>query len=79
MQIAGTYIPRNTFPQLPWGTLKNPSYIKTEQGDTTTSNAEFGRQSIAYRWMVQVWTKDTLYGRLTNGTEVIDPLSNLIL
>ena len=32
MQQVGTYIPRNTFPQLPWGTLKNPKYIKTTHG-----------------------------------------------
>lgn len=33
MQQRGTYIPRKTFPQLPWGTLKNPTYIKTKQGN----------------------------------------------
>ena len=33
MQQRGTYIPRRTFPQLPWGTLKNPSYIQTKQGN----------------------------------------------
>jgi delta24(24(1))-sterol reductase len=29
----GTYIPRRTFPQLPWGTLTNPQVIKTKHGD----------------------------------------------
>lgn len=33
MQLRGTYIPRMTFPQLPWGTLKNPTYIKTKHGN----------------------------------------------
>lgn len=28
----GTFIPRWTFPQLPWGTLHNPRYITTEHG-----------------------------------------------
>ena len=29
MQMQGTYKYRWTFPQLPWGTLKNPTYIQT--------------------------------------------------
>src|ERR1043165_6595033 len=33
MILNGSYIPRYTFPQLPWGTLKNPSYLKTKQGN----------------------------------------------
>lgn len=32
MQLAGTYVERNTFPQLPWGTVKNPTSIKTPHG-----------------------------------------------
>ncbi|PIS00336.1 MAG: delta(24(24(1)))-sterol reductase [Chlamydiae bacterium CG10_big_fil_rev_8_21_14_0_10_35_9] len=32
MQLRGTYIKRKTFPQLPWGTLKDPKYIKTSDG-----------------------------------------------
>jgi len=32
MQMRGNYLPRWTFPQLPWSVLKNPRYIKTEQG-----------------------------------------------
>src|SRR4051812_15663141 len=32
MQLKGTYIPRNAFPQLPWGTLSNPKFIKTKHG-----------------------------------------------
>lgn len=34
MQLAGTYIARKAFPQLPWGTLKNPKYLKTTNGGT---------------------------------------------
>lgn len=33
-QLKGTYIPRFTFPQLPWGTLKNPKYLKTQCGSS---------------------------------------------
>ncbi|PRP79388.1 hypothetical protein PROFUN_12986 [Planoprotostelium fungivorum] len=33
MQQRGIYIERKTFPQLPWGTIKNPRYIKTEHGN----------------------------------------------
>ncbi len=27
MMMSGTYIPRSTFPQLPWGTIANPKYV----------------------------------------------------
>lgn len=33
MQIKGTFVKRYTFPQLPWGTLKDPKFMKTENGD----------------------------------------------
>jgi len=33
MQIEGTYTPRYTFPQLPWGTLTQPDYIQTQHGN----------------------------------------------
>ena len=32
MKLKGTYVPRNSFPQLPWGTLENPKYLQTECG-----------------------------------------------
>lgn len=32
MQLRGTYIKRNAFPQLPWGTIENPQTIKTADG-----------------------------------------------
>jgi Delta24(24(1))-sterol reductase len=32
MQQRGTFVKRKAFPQLPWGTLKNPKYIKTASG-----------------------------------------------
>lgn len=32
MQERGTYVPRRTFPQLPWGTLENPRYLRTAHG-----------------------------------------------
>ncbi|KAF8517895.1 ERG4/ERG24 ergosterol biosynthesis protein [Hysterangium stoloniferum] len=33
MQQQGTYQPRWTFPQLPWHTIENPTYIQTEHGN----------------------------------------------
>ncbi|CAI2186161.1 11039_t:CDS:2, partial [Funneliformis geosporum] len=38
----GAYIPRYTFPQLPWGTLDNPSYIKTKQGNLLLTGGWWG-------------------------------------
>eukprot|EP00164_Ancoracysta_twista_P001025 GFYU01001336.1.p1 GENE.GFYU01001336.1~~GFYU01001336.1.p1 ORF type:complete len:472 (-),score=165.80 GFYU01001336.1:1206-2582(-) len=32
MKLKGNYIPRLAPPQLPWGTLDNPKYLKTEAG-----------------------------------------------
>ncbi|MGZ3707810.1 MAG: delta(24(24(1)))-sterol reductase, partial [Bdellovibrionota bacterium] len=34
MKLQGTYVKRHTFPQLPWGTLENPKYLKTKSGST---------------------------------------------
>ncbi|CAF1164301.1 unnamed protein product [Rotaria sordida] len=34
MKQRGTYVPRNTFPQVPWNTLKDPKYLKTNCGST---------------------------------------------
>jgi delta24(24(1))-sterol reductase len=34
MQERGTFVRRRTFPQLPWGTLKNPRYLTTSNGGT---------------------------------------------
>lgn len=33
-QMNGDFAVRKTFPQLPWGTIHNPSYIKCENGGT---------------------------------------------
>jgi len=32
MQLNGSYVKRKAFPQLPWGTLKDPRYLETEAG-----------------------------------------------
>lgn len=32
MQMAGTYVKRRAFPQLPWGTLRDPRYLETKSG-----------------------------------------------
>jgi len=33
MQQRGTFVDRKTFPQLPWGTLKEPTYVQTKHGN----------------------------------------------
>ena len=42
MQHRGTYVERNTFPQLPWGTLHNPTYIKTKHGNKLLTGGWWG-------------------------------------
>ncbi|KAG9302289.1 hypothetical protein G9A89_008780 [Geosiphon pyriformis] len=42
MITNGTYIPRKTFPQLPWGTLKNPTFIKTTHGNLLLTSGWWG-------------------------------------
>jgi delta24(24(1))-sterol reductase len=32
MQGQGVFTFRKTFPQLPWGTIKNPEFIQTQHG-----------------------------------------------
>jgi delta24(24(1))-sterol reductase len=34
MQLRGSYVRRRTFPQLPWGTLRDPEYLRTSDGGT---------------------------------------------
>ncbi|KAJ3084326.1 C-24(28) sterol reductase [Quaeritorhiza haematococci] len=41
-QQSGTFIARNTFPQLPWGTLKNPSFIRTKHGSLLLTSGWWG-------------------------------------
>lgn len=42
MQQRGTYVERNTFPQLPWGTIKNPTFIKTKHGNKLLTGGWWG-------------------------------------
>ncbi|CAG8652622.1 14307_t:CDS:2 [Ambispora leptoticha] len=42
MSVNGSHIPRNTFPQLPWGTLKNPTYIRTKHGNLLLTGGWWG-------------------------------------
>ncbi|KAL7541714.1 hypothetical protein ACHAWF_007002 [Thalassiosira exigua] len=42
MQQRGTFVKRYAFPQLPWGTLHNPSYIKTKHGNKLLTGGWWG-------------------------------------
>jgi len=42
MKQRGTFVERNTFPQLPWGTLHNPTYIKTKHGNKLLTGGWYG-------------------------------------
>ena len=46
MQQRGTFIKRKAFPQLPWGTLKSPRYIKTASGSMLLTDGwyRYGRK-----------------------------------
>ncbi|KAG5359198.1 Delta(24(24(1)))-sterol reductase [Yarrowia sp. C11] len=41
-QRLGTMIKRNTFPQLPWQTIKNPTFIKCKNGSTLLTSGVYG-------------------------------------
>lgn len=42
MMDEGTYIPRKAFPQLPFGTLINPTFIQTKQGNKLLTGGWYG-------------------------------------
>lgn len=42
MEQNGSFIARNAFPQLPWGHIQNPSYIKTSHGNLLLTSGWWG-------------------------------------
>ncbi|KAI9321670.1 ergosterol biosynthesis ERG4/ERG24 [Dichotomocladium elegans] len=42
MEQNSSFIVRNAFPQLPWGHIKNPSYIKTKHGNSLLTSGWWG-------------------------------------
>ncbi|CAE6487015.1 unnamed protein product [Rhizoctonia solani] len=42
MQMQGTYTPRWTFPQLPYGTVENPTFIQTAHGNKLLTSGWWG-------------------------------------
>lgn len=42
MQQRGTYVERHTFPQLPWGTIKNPTFVQTKHGNKLLTGGWWG-------------------------------------
>ncbi|KAH9074843.1 ERG4/ERG24 ergosterol biosynthesis protein [Lactarius deliciosus] len=65
MQTQGIYSYRWTFPQLPWGTVKNPTYIQTAHGNRLLTNGwwQFSRKPN----YVADWTMSFTWG-LVVGT-----------
>jgi delta24(24(1))-sterol reductase len=69
MQQRGTYVPRYTFPQLPWGTLANPRYLKTEAGDCLLVDGwwQFARKIHYSADVVMAW----LWAASSRGTGLL--------
>lgn len=42
MEQNGSFIARNAFPQLPWGHIRNPTYIRTEHGNLLLTSGWWG-------------------------------------
>ncbi|KAL9554598.1 hypothetical protein MBANPS3_002740 [Mucor bainieri] len=42
MEQNGSFITRNAFPQLPWGHIKNPSFIRTKHGNLLLTSGWWG-------------------------------------
>ncbi|CEP10087.1 hypothetical protein [Parasitella parasitica] len=42
MEQNGSFIVRNAFPQLPWGHIKNPSFIRTKHGNLLLTSGWWG-------------------------------------
>lgn len=42
MEQNGSYIDRKAFPQLPWGRIKNPTFIRTEHGNLLLTSGWWG-------------------------------------
>lgn len=66
MQLQGTLQYRWTFPQLPWGTVENPTYIQTEHGcaDNLNQCDNFNmtlQQSSSYEWMVGICSQTGVF------------------
>jgi hypothetical protein len=57
MQMQGTYEPRWTFPQLPWGTIENPTYIETAHGNKLLTSGwwQFARKPVSIYWLCESW------------------------
>jgi len=67
MQTQGTFQFRNTFPQLPWGTVKNPTYIQTAHGNRLLTSGwwQFARKINYTADWVQSFTWGLVVGTAT--------------
>ena len=50
MQTQGTFKFRQTFPQLPWGTVEHPTYIQTEHGNRLLTSGwwAYARKPVSF-------------------------------
>ncbi|GJJ11481.1 hypothetical protein Clacol_005714 [Clathrus columnatus] len=69
MMQQGTYRPRWTFPQLPWSTLTNPTYIQTEHGNKLLTSGwwAYSRKPNYTADLVQSFTWGAVVGFNVNG------------
>ncbi|KAH9027934.1 ERG4/ERG24 ergosterol biosynthesis protein [Lactarius hengduanensis] len=69
MQTQGIYSYRWTFPQLPWGTVKNPTYIQTAHGNRLLTNGwwQFSRKPN----YVADWTMSFTWGLVVGAASPI--------
>ncbi|KAF8141513.1 ergosterol biosynthesis ERG4/ERG24 [Boletus edulis] len=69
MQTQGITKFRNTFPQLPWGTLKNPEFIQTAHGNRLLTSG-WWRYSRKPNYVAD-WVMSFCWGVVIGGTTII--------
>lgn len=70
MQSQGITTYRKTFPQLPWGTLKNPTFIQTAHGNRLLTDGwwAYSRKPVRVMHLSLEACADFLVNRITSRT-----------
>ena len=65
MQSQGIFTYRKTFPQLPWGTVKNPTFIQTAHGNRLLTDGwwRYSRKPVRPR-LPPVSRSECVYARV---------------